>query len=182
MDQNILDLTLADVKGFEKEELLSMIASTKDFAKTLGVSYNTEKKGDCANAVRAYLRKKMELPEETEKEKEQEDPGYVAKQEGFSNVDVNEYRNPEQAMAKAGFQSKEEMLQLLEGIRRDMKLLEIRKEELARKEEDFVKRETVLLGREAHFEKKAAEISEKLAEYKMLFERVQAAREKGIIS
>jgi len=108
--------------------------------------------------------------------------GFVPIQEDFKNVTVEEYRNPDQAMTKAGFQNKEEMLQLLEGLRRDMKLLEVRTKELEEKENDFVKRETVLMGREAHFEKKALEISKKLVEYKKLFERVELARKQGVIS
>lgn len=181
--KTLLEITLPEVKTMPVADLQKMIEATEDFDKVTGnagVPLLTE--DDVRKAARKYIREKLELGDETEQEAKEADPKFIAPEPGFKHVNVQEAANPQEAMIKAGFQNKDEMLKLLEALRRDGVMLDIRRGELDRREEGIREKEAVLSGKEASLEKKAAEVGKKYAEYQDLFARVQEARAKGIIT
>lgn len=164
------------------KELNKLISETPDFedvTETKGVPLLTDEA--IRTAARKYIRVKLEMGDETPQEAKEGDPKFVPLEPGFDHVNVQEALYPEEAMIKAGFQNKGEMLKMLEAIRRDATMLDVRKGELDRREAGIAEGEAQLSGRQASVEKKAQEVGEQYSRYQIMFAQVEEARKKGII-
>lgn len=178
---NLLDVTLPAIKDTPIADLQKMISETPDFDEVTGKPVMLSD-DDVRAAARKYIRTKLDLGDETPQEKEEAHPDFVPKAQGFEHVNTKEVADPQEAMIKAGFQNADEMLKMLEAIRRDSRILDIRKNELDAREVKIKENEAVLAGKEASLEKKAAQVGRQYAEYQELFARVEAARKQGVIS
>lgn len=98
---------------------------------------------------------------------------------GMDNVTVAELKNPMEALAKAGFRDKDELLKLLDATRREQGVTEARRKALDLREEELNVREAQIFGREQSLNKKSAEVGAEYKKVSAMVDQIAEAKKSG---
>lgn len=183
------DLKLSEVQTIPFTDLLKICKEEESFPKEFALS--TEGAVDAVVAEKEFRTKVLNYLKELRglSYNMQPDAATKIREEAKKEADANAVvkarteeiaSDPEAAMVKMGFNSKQECVNTLTVIERDREMLRKETEELQAKKDELQNREDELKVREKHVTDKGLEVAARLKEFTLVLDRMEALKAQGI--